>query len=233
MRFFHTTFPTSNGLYTTFPTLKIVVNFRQPTTYCGRFPQKSDSPKFMYPNNRQRKTPENRSFPGKRELFYRLENWGARRAALRPYWISIIAFFPVLSRLFADSLPVFPYELTHLRSRVLPVFCWRLKGFVYYRSQFPRLIIFDLCVNVHSHLAILVSGQVLHRFRVNTFMNQIRDISVPEKMWCHIEIQCIVDALVRSASLTKLRWNGVVDFFAIDIPIDFSFLNPADCNVVP
>ena len=26
--FFHTTFPTSNGLYTTFPALKIVVNFR-------------------------------------------------------------------------------------------------------------------------------------------------------------------------------------------------------------
>jgi hypothetical protein len=39
--FFHTTFPTSNGLYTTFPALKIVVNFRQATTYCGRFPQKS------------------------------------------------------------------------------------------------------------------------------------------------------------------------------------------------
>ena len=40
--FFHTTFPTSNGLYTTFPTSKIVANFRQTTTYCGRFPQKSD-----------------------------------------------------------------------------------------------------------------------------------------------------------------------------------------------
>lgn len=40
--FFHTTFPTSNGLYTTFPTSKIVVNFRQTTTYCGLFPQKSD-----------------------------------------------------------------------------------------------------------------------------------------------------------------------------------------------
>ena len=40
--FFHTTFPTSNGLYTTFPTSKIVVNFRQTTTYSGLFPQKSD-----------------------------------------------------------------------------------------------------------------------------------------------------------------------------------------------
>ena len=64
-------------------------------------------------------------------------------------------------------------------------------------------------------------------------MNQIRDIGVPEKMLRHMEIQSIVDALVRSASLTKLRRNGVMDFFTIDIPIDFSFLNPAGCNVVP
>jgi len=67
--FFHTIFPTSNGLCTTFPALKIVVNFRQTTTYCGRFPQKSTPLKFRHLNNRQRKTPENRSFPGKRELF--------------------------------------------------------------------------------------------------------------------------------------------------------------------
>lgn len=44
--FFHTTFPTSNGLYTPFPALKIVVNFRQTTTYYGRFPQKSDPPQI-------------------------------------------------------------------------------------------------------------------------------------------------------------------------------------------
>ena len=33
-------------------------------------------------------------------------------------------------------------------------------------------------------------------------MNQIRDIGVPEKMRRHMKIQSIVDALVRSASLT-------------------------------
>lgn len=47
-------------------------------------------------------------------------------------------------------------------------------------------------------------------------MNQIRDIGVPEKMRRHMKIQSIVDALVRSASLTKLRRNGVMDFLAID-----------------
>ena len=49
--FFHTTFSTSNGLYTTFPALKIVVNFRQATTYCGRFPQKSGPLKFRHLHN--------------------------------------------------------------------------------------------------------------------------------------------------------------------------------------
>lgn len=46
-------------------------------------------------------------------------------------------------------------------------------------------------------------------------MNQIRDIGVPEKMRRHMEIQSIVDALVRSASLTKLRRNGVMDSLTI------------------
>ena len=34
----------------------------------------------------------------------------------------------------------------------------RLKSLVYYRCQFPRFIILNLCVNVHRHLAVLVTG---------------------------------------------------------------------------
>ena len=37
---FHTTFPTLNGLSTTFPILKIVVYFLRTTIYCGAFLQK-------------------------------------------------------------------------------------------------------------------------------------------------------------------------------------------------
>ena len=85
---------------------------------------------------------------------------------------------------------------------------------VYHRCQFPRLIVLHLGVNVHSHLAVLMPSQILHSLRIDAFMNQIRDIGVPEKMRRHMKIQSIVDALVRSASLTKLRRNGVMDLAA-------------------
>ena len=115
-------------------------------------------------------------------LRYRLNGEG-------PYSSNIFAFSPVFSKLSAGCLPVFPFELTHLRCRVfLYIICW-LKGFVYYRSQFPRLIILNLCVNVHSHLAVFVACKILYRFWINAFMNQVGDIGVPEKVRCHVKIQ--------------------------------------------
>ena len=53
--------------------------------------------------------------------------------------------------------------------------------------------------------SVFVPSQILKSLWIDAFMNQIRDIGVPEKMRCHMEIQSIVDALVRSASLAKLR----------------------------
>lgn len=43
--FFHTTFPTSNGLYTTFPTSKIVVIFARPQHIVVDF-LKNQTPQF-------------------------------------------------------------------------------------------------------------------------------------------------------------------------------------------
>lgn len=116
----------------------------------------------------------------------RLENCGARRAALRPYSINFFAFSPVFSRISVFCLAVFPYELTHQLSRFFFTIC--AESLVYYRCQFSRLIVLHLGVNVHSHLAVLVPSQILDSLRINAFMNQIRDIGVPEKMRRHIEI---------------------------------------------
>ena len=121
--------------------------------------------------------------------------------------------FPVFSRVSSFCLAVFPYELTHQLSRFFFTIC--AESLVYHRCQFPRLIVLHLGVNVHSHLAVLVPSQILNSLWIDAFMNQIRDIGVPEKMRRHMEIQSIVDALVRSASLTKLRRNGVMDFLTI------------------
>ena len=69
--FFHTTFPTSNGLYTTFPTSKIVVNFCQTTTYCGRFPRKSD-PTDLSIRTIGKENPGKPKFSGEKRTFLAL-----------------------------------------------------------------------------------------------------------------------------------------------------------------
>ena len=107
------------------------------------------------------------------------------------------AFSPVFSRVSSFCLAVFPYELTHQLSRFFFTIC--AESLVYHRCQFPRLIVLHLGVNVHSHLAVLVPSQILNSLWIDAFMNQIRDIGVPEKMRRHMKIQSIVDVLVRSA----------------------------------
>ena len=97
--FFHPTFPTSNGLYTTFPTLKIVVNFRQATTYCGRFPQKS------VPSNSGIRTIDKEK-PRKTEVFRGKENFlalGELRCAtggLQTVLREFLSCFPLILRAF-------------------------------------------------------------------------------------------------------------------------------------
>ena len=57
--FFHATFPAS----------KIVVNFRQTTTYCGRFPQKSDLSNLGIRTIGKEKTRKAEAFRGKENFF--------------------------------------------------------------------------------------------------------------------------------------------------------------------
>ena len=97
--------------------------------------------------------------------------------------------FPVFSMASAFCLAVFPYELAHQLSRFFFTIC--AESLAYYQCQFPRLIVLHLGVNVHSHLAVLVPSQILNSLWIDAFMNQIRDISVPEKMRRHMEIQSI------------------------------------------
>ena len=105
--------------------------------------------------------------------------------------------FPCIFKGFFVLSCRFPYELTHQLSRFFFTIC--AESLVYHRCQFPRLIVLHLGVNVHSHLAVLVPSQILNSLWIDAFMNQIRDIGVPEKMRRHMKIQSIVDVLVRSA----------------------------------
>ena len=61
--------------------------------------------------------------------------------------------FPVFSMASAFCLAVFPYELAHQLSRFF--FAIYAENLVYYRCQFPRLIVLHLGVNVHTHYDVL------------------------------------------------------------------------------
>ena len=71
--------------------------------------------------------------------------------------------------------------------------------------QLGRFIILDFGVNVHSHLAVFVSGKILYGFRINRSINQVRDISVTQLMRCHLKIHRIYQLRIVRLMLTKLR----------------------------
>lgn len=123
-----------------------------------------------------------------------------RRAAggLQTVLNQFFAFSPVFSRASSFCLAVFPYKLTHQLSRFFFTIC--AESLVYHRCQFPRLIVLRLGVNVHSHLAVLVPSQILNSLWIDAFMNQIRDIGVPEKMRRHMKIQSIFWNEIRSST---------------------------------
>ena len=94
-------------------------------------------------------------------------------------------------------------------------------------------IILDLGINVHSYLAVFVSGQILNRLRIDARMDQIRDISMPKKMGCHIEIQTIGDMVPVDTFLPWLRLELLFDCLTVDVSVERPFLGAADFNIVP
>ena len=83
---------------------------------------------------RQKKSPEIGWIPGLFLYFWlfllvnssdqRLLNWGARRAALRPYFNRLSADFPWYSGLFWASAPLLPYSLTQRIGRFYEGTAW-------------------------------------------------------------------------------------------------------------
>ena len=104
--FFHTTFPTSNGLYTTFPTSKIVVNFCQTTTYCGRFPRKSD-PTDLSIRTIGKENPGKPKFSGEKRTFLAL---GELRRATGGFEAVLREFLSCFSLIFR-AFPAFCFSV--------------------------------------------------------------------------------------------------------------------------
>lgn len=64
-------------------------------------------------------------------------------------------------------------------------------------------------------------------------MDQVRDISMTQKMGRHIGIEAIGDVITVDAFLPRLRLELLFDCLTVDIPIDRSLLGAADFDIVP
>jgi len=78
-----------------------------------------------------------------------------------------------------------------------------------------------------------VSGQILNGLRIDTRMNQVRDIGMPQKVRRHIEVQTIGDVISVDAFLPWLRLELLFDCLTVDVPIDRPLLCAADFNIIP
>ena len=71
--------------------------------------------------------------------------------------------------------------------------------------------VLDLGVNIHSCPAAFMSGQILNGFGVNTDVDQIRDISVPQLMRRDQEIHRIGDVRIALRMTAQPRMNRIPD----------------------
>lgn len=115
---------------------------------------------FWYVNALQqkpKKTPENRSFPGKRITFLSLAELRCATGGFEAVFKQYFCLFLCIYKAFRALSCCFPLRVNPSIYRLFSI-VMRLKSLVYYRCQFPRFIILNLCVNVHRHLAVLVTG---------------------------------------------------------------------------
>ena len=83
--------------------------------------------------------------------------------------------------------------------------------------QLFRLIILYLCVNVHSCFTIFMPRKILNCFGIDTGIQQIRDVSVPELMGCYIEINAVNDVGVVFLVSSQCRIDHALDLLSVDV----------------
>ena len=124
------------------------------------------------------------------------------------------------------------YPLTQSIASVLRKVRW-VKCLVHHIEKFVRLIILDLCINVHSCFAIFMSGKILNRLGINACIEQIRDVGVPELMGCHFKIKGVDDPWVVFLAGPQGRLYRVLDALPVHIFIIGALLGGTDNNVLP
>ena len=68
-----------------------------------------------------------------------------------------------------------------------------MKRTIYYPKQLLWFIVLHFCIDVHSCFAVFVSGKVLDGLWINSSIEKIGNVSVPQLMRGYIKVQRISD----------------------------------------
>lgn len=108
-----------------------------------------------------------------------------------------------------------------------------MKCGIYHSEKFLRLIVLHSSVDVHSCLAVFMSGKILDRLRINTSIQKIGDVGMPQQVRCHIEVQAIHNVRIVFLMPSETRFDRVPDTLSIYILIIGALFSRANNNVLP
>ena len=120
----------------------------------------------MLCNKRYKKTPKNRSFPGKRITFLALGELGSATGGLQ----TVLVFAKWEESLVYQQVADFSKKLTQRLTHTFSILN-DSKGTVDLRSNILGTVIFNLCVDIHSNFRILVSSEKLYSLGVEPGIN--------------------------------------------------------------
>ena len=78
-----------------------------------------------------------------------------------------------------------------------------------------------------------MSGKVLDRLGVNTCIQKIGDVGMPQQVRCHIEVQAIHNVGIVFLMSSQTRLNSVLDALSVHILIIGTLLGRPNNDVLP
>ena len=103
-----------------------------------------------------------------------------------------------------------------------------MKRTIYYPKQLLWFIVLHFCIDVHSCFAVFVSGKVLDGLWINTSIEKIGNVSVPQLMRGYIKVQRISDFGLIFLRHSQRWGNRVFDALTIHILIIVAGLGGPD-----
>lgn len=85
-------------------------------------------------------------------------------------------------------------DIIRLLNRLLRFRIHVVECVIYNGGQSIGAVVFHLSIYVHCNFAVFMTGQVLNSFGIYPSIYQVRDICMPQLVWCHLKIQAVVSS---------------------------------------